>query len=61
VDRARPGHHQQPVVGTVEHRTDLRAGSLYRLRMSVAQRQLVDERGRREQRLIADDPGIGDA
>jgi len=56
--RARPGDHQQPVVLPGQHGLDLGAGALDHRRGLVAERQFVKQRRWREQRLIADDPGV---
>ena len=61
VDRARAGDHEQPVVRAVEHGADFGSRALYRLRFGFAERKLVQQRGRRQQRLVADDPGVPDA
>jgi hypothetical protein len=58
VHRAGPGDDQQAVVGAVEEGADFGAGALDRLSGRLAQRQLIEQGGRRQQRLVADDAGI---
>ncbi len=58
VHRARPGDHQQAIVGTVEHGADLGAALLHRSRRLVVQRQFVEQGRRGQQRLVAGDAGI---
>ncbi len=58
VDRARPGDDQQAVIRAVKHGTDFGAGTLNRPRGLIVQRQLIEQRRRRQQRLVAGDASI---
>ena len=58
VHRARPGDHEQAVVLAVEHGADLAAATLHGGRGVIGQRQLIEQRRRRKQRLVAGNPGI---
>ena len=61
VHGARPGDHEQPVVGAVEQSADIGPGAFNRLRFLLREPKLVEQRGWRQQRLVRDDPGVPDA
>jgi hypothetical protein len=61
VDGARPGDHEQPIVGAAEQSADLGPGTFNRLRFLLREPKLLEQRGWRQQRLVRDDPGVPDA
>jgi len=58
VHRAGPGDDQQAVIGAVEDGADFGAGALDGSRGGFAQRQLIEQRCRGQQRLVAGDASI---
>jgi hypothetical protein len=61
VDGTRARDHEQPAVLAAKHRADHGPGAFYRLRFGAAERKFVKQRGRRQQRLVPENPGVPDA
>ena len=58
VHRAGTGDHEEAVVLAVQHRAHLSPGPFDHVRLGGPERQFIQQRRGREQRLVAQDPGI---